>query len=101
MFCSFSWLFLCSDRRKYLDFNFDIHGDGQVVVINFTDGMKFEVLPAFCQLDWLGNWSFVLLLLASAISNMMVNKTVNHNARKMVNAEVVVTNFSYMFTCVE
>ena len=57
MFCSFSWLFLCSDRRKYLDFNFDIHGDGQVVVINFTDGMKFEVLPAFCQLDWLGNWN--------------------------------------------
>ena len=35
----------------------DIHGDGQVVVINFTDGMKFEVLPAFCQLDWLGNWN--------------------------------------------
>ena len=32
---------------------------------------------------------------------MMVNKTVNHNARKMVTAEVVVTNFSYMFTCVE
>ena len=24
----------------------DIHGDGQVVVINFTDGIKFEVLPA-------------------------------------------------------
>lgn len=24
----------------------DIRGDGQVVVINFTDGMKFEVLPA-------------------------------------------------------
>ena len=35
----------------------DIHGDGQVVVINFTDGMKFEVLPAFHQLDWWGNWN--------------------------------------------
>ena len=35
----------------------DIHGDGQVVVINFTDGIKFEVLPAFRQVDWLGNWN--------------------------------------------
>lgn len=25
----------------------DVKGDGQVVVINFSDGMKFEVLPAF------------------------------------------------------
>lgn len=35
----------------------DIHGDGQVVVINFADGIKFEVLPAFRQIDWLGNWN--------------------------------------------
>ena len=35
--------------------NSDIHGDGQVVVINFSDGIKFEVLPAFRQLDWWGN----------------------------------------------
>lgn len=35
----------------------DIHADGQVVVINFSDGMKFEILPAFQQLDWLGNWN--------------------------------------------
>lgn len=35
----------------------DIHGDGQVVVINFADGVKFEVLPAFRQLDWQGNWN--------------------------------------------
>jgi hypothetical protein len=27
--------------------NTSIHGDGQVVVVNFTDGMKFEILPAF------------------------------------------------------
>lgn len=27
--------------------NTDIGGDGQVVVINFSDGMKFEVVPAF------------------------------------------------------
>jgi hypothetical protein len=25
----------------------DVHADGQIVKINFTDGMKFEVLPAF------------------------------------------------------
>ncbi|WP_242941838.1 MULTISPECIES: SMODS domain-containing nucleotidyltransferase [Pseudobutyrivibrio] len=27
--------------------NTDIRGDGQVVVVRFTDGMKFEILPAF------------------------------------------------------
>lgn len=35
----------------------DIRGDGQVVVVDFTDGIKFEVLPAFRQLDWWGNWN--------------------------------------------
>lgn len=35
----------------------NIRGDGQVVVIDFSDGMKFEVLPAFQQLDWWGNWN--------------------------------------------
>lgn len=35
----------------------DIHGDGQVVVIDFTDGIRFEVLPAFRQIDWWGNWN--------------------------------------------
>jgi hypothetical protein len=29
----------------------DIAGDGQVVVINFDDGIKFEVLPAFLNTD--------------------------------------------------
>lgn len=34
----------------------DIHGDGQVVVVNFSDGMKFEILPAFQKLDYWGDW---------------------------------------------
>ena len=34
----------------------DIHGDGQVVVVNFSDGMKFEILPAFPKFDYSGNW---------------------------------------------
>ena len=33
-----------------------IHGDGQVVVVNFSDGMKFEILPAFQHLNGWGNW---------------------------------------------
>ena len=33
----------------------DIHGDGQVVVVKFSDGMKIEVLPAFPQTDYRGN----------------------------------------------
>lgn len=35
----------------------NIHADGQVVVIDFSDGMKFEILPAFQQLDRFGNWN--------------------------------------------
>lgn len=34
----------------------DIHGDGQVVVVKFSDGMKFEILPAFQKTDYWGNW---------------------------------------------
>lgn len=34
----------------------DIHGDGQVVVVSFSDGMKFEILPAFRHLDAWGDW---------------------------------------------
>ena len=35
--------------------NTDIRADGQVVKVSFTDGMKFEVLPAFARADWDGN----------------------------------------------
>lgn len=35
----------------------DIGADGQVVVINFSDGMKIEVLPAFKHIDIFGNWN--------------------------------------------
>lgn len=31
-----------------------IHADGQVIDIDFCDGIKFEVLPAFQHMDWLG-----------------------------------------------
>ena len=34
----------------------DIRADGQVVKISFSDGMKFEILPAFQNIDWWGNW---------------------------------------------
>ena len=34
----------------------DVKGDGQVVVVLFSDGMKFEILPAFRHLDYAGNW---------------------------------------------
>ena len=37
----------------------DIKGDGQVVVINFNDGIRFEVLPAFENKIWgLGNGTY-------------------------------------------
>jgi len=35
----------------------NVSADGQVVKIDFTDGMKFEILPAFKSLDWYGNWT--------------------------------------------
>lgn len=34
----------------------DVKGDGQVVVVNFSDGMKFEILPAFKNVDIFGEW---------------------------------------------
>ena len=34
----------------------DVRGDGQVVVVQFSDGMKFEILPAFKHFDYAGNW---------------------------------------------
>jgi predicted nucleotidyltransferase len=36
----------------------EIRADGQVVKINFKDGIWFEVLPAFKDIDLLGNSSF-------------------------------------------
>lgn len=35
----------------------NIKADGQVVKIDFSDGIKFEVLPAFKKLDWWGEWN--------------------------------------------
>lgn len=34
----------------------NVRGDGQVVVVQFADDMKFEILPAFQHLDYWGNW---------------------------------------------
>ncbi len=34
----------------------EVRADGQVVKINFSDGMKFEILPAFKNTDWYGYW---------------------------------------------
>lgn len=36
--------------------NTSVKGDGQVVVINFSDGMKFEILPAFQNVNSWGMW---------------------------------------------
>lgn len=36
----------------------EIKADGQVIVINFADGIKFEVVPAFKNTDWFGNVSY-------------------------------------------
>lgn len=34
----------------------EIRADGQVVKIKFSDGMLFELLPAFKELDFFGHW---------------------------------------------
>ena len=36
--------------------NTDVKGDGQVVVVKFTDGMKFEILPAFRNIRSYSGW---------------------------------------------
>ena len=43
-------------ERKYP--RTDVHADGQVVVVQFTDGVKFEVLPAFERRDYFGDATF-------------------------------------------
>lgn len=35
----------------------DVRGDGQVVVVNFTDGIRFEILPAFKNFNCWGSWT--------------------------------------------
>ena len=37
--------------------NSDVRPDGQVVKVNFSDGIKFEILPAFQHLDYFGVWN--------------------------------------------
>lgn len=34
----------------------DVNGDGQVVVVTFSDGMRFEILPAFRRISFYGLW---------------------------------------------
>lgn len=36
----------------------DVHADGQVVIINFSDGMIFEILPAFEEINYMGEASY-------------------------------------------
>ena len=36
----------------------NVKADGQVVVIDFTDGIKFEILPAFSNTDYYGNVTY-------------------------------------------
>ena len=45
----------------------DVRADGQVIKIAFSDGMKFEVLPAFPQENWSGS------ILYKALSQQMVD----------------------------
>ena len=35
----------------------EVRPDGQVVKVNFSDGIKFEILPAFQHLDHFGVWN--------------------------------------------
>lgn len=37
----------------------DVRGDGQVVVVQFSDSMRFELLPAFMQTDLSGRTTYV------------------------------------------
>lgn len=50
---------LQSVRRAILDVypRSEVRADGQVVKILFTDGMKFEILPAFKDINYWGSWN--------------------------------------------
>lgn len=36
-----------------------VYADGQVVVVDFSDGIKFEIVPCFLQTDWYGNKTYI------------------------------------------
>ncbi|MGL5258463.1 MAG: SMODS domain-containing nucleotidyltransferase [Proteocatella sp.] len=50
---------LQSVRQAILDVypRSEVRADGQVVKILFTDGMKFEILPAFKDINYWGSWN--------------------------------------------
>ena len=55
----------------------DVHGDGQVVVVTFSDGMKFEVLPAFQDLNlWISGMEhmFILTLIWEATGFLLIQR---------------------------
>ncbi|HDR4568430.1 SMODS domain-containing nucleotidyltransferase [Bacillus paranthracis] len=76
--------------------NTEIGGDGQVVVVNFSDGVKFEIVPAFLNEGGKsytyadsnngGSWKVckpILEIEAINEQNKMYNKKVKHLVRMM------------------
>ncbi|WP_242285182.1 nucleotidyltransferase domain-containing protein [Bacillus cereus group sp. BfR-BA-01394] len=76
--------------------NTEIGGDGQVVVVNFSDGIKFEIVPAFLKDEGEsyiyansnngGSWKVckpIIEILAINEQNKMYNKKVKHLVRMM------------------
>ena len=53
----------------------NVKADGQVVVIDFTDGIKFEILPAFSNTDYYGDVLIHILTLTwEEIGNQLILK---------------------------
>ncbi|MFJ8072259.1 nucleotidyltransferase domain-containing protein [Peribacillus sp. NPDC096447] len=73
--------------------NTDIGGDGQVIVVNFSDGMTFEVVPAFINKggesytypdsNYGGTWKVTYPILEINAINELNNKY-NKNVKKLV-----------------
>lgn len=67
----------------------DISADGQVVVVKFSDGMKFEVLPAFQDLNYWGEWKGTYIYPDTHMGGnwMTTNPIAEQDAMKQKNAE--------------
>ena len=67
----------------------DIRGDGQVVVVTFSDGMKFEVLPAFQRINSWGQWDGTYIYPNSNMGGnwLSTNPKAEQEAMKIKNQE--------------
>jgi predicted nucleotidyltransferase len=83
----------------------NIKADGQVVKIDFNDGMKFEVLPTFRNTNWWGDWDGTYSYPDTNMGGTGYRPTRKQSNRLCVRKTIAVTAMGYcsipVSTCAE